>query len=173
MDLLFSRNPWHQSIAHWAAANDRSDVLVAIAAPLATRTPSLGQREALRRLLMQTDEGPMRKSPAHVASACGRLGMLRLYAHPRLGISAALEAPDATGNNVAHQWVLGGRSVQDLHGLARHMQLPRGHSLQMALTRRNGQGLLPADMSREASPVPEVRPAAQARSGDRSTGPSP
>lgn len=165
VETLFQRNSEGQSVAHWAVSNRQSEILIAIAAPLALLAIDPTRREELRGVLMRCDKSPARCSPAHWAGLYGRSGILRLYADERLGLSDALLAGDASCNNPAHYWVMGGGSVEALVGIATNMKLKRGHPLRTALNHTNMQGLKPGDMSLRAPLSPVPSPAAGAATG--------
>lgn len=175
LDTLFLRNPAGQSIAHWAVANRQSDVLIALATPLATRGVDPALRAALREVLMRCDTSRAGCSPAHWAGLYRRSGILRLYAEDRLGLSEALIQGDASGNTPAHYWVASGGRVEALADIATTRNLRAGHPMRTALTQANILGQQPRDMSLRAQPWPGPGPAgaAAAAGAGAASGPTP
>lgn len=174
LDTLFLRNPAGQSIAHWAVANRQSDVLIALATPLATRGVDPTLRAALRGVLMRCDTSRARCSPAHWAGLYRRSGILRLYAEDRLDLSGALIQGDASGNTPAHYWVASGGRVEALVDIATTRNLRAGHPMRTALTQANILGQQPRDMSlRERRwPGPGPAGAAAAAGAGAASGPT-
>lgn len=153
--LLLGSNSARQSMAHFAATNGQSDVIAALAEPLADAGVPDGRKEALRDVLVRTDTAG-RNSPVHLAGLYGRADMLRIYADPQLGMQGALLVSDAYGNNAAHYWGMGGRDVSDLGRLADGMGLEPAHPLREALTQRNRAGLMPEQMGAHRQGLPSL-----------------